>query len=248
MYEELASLFYDFTKPIDGDYPDVPYYLDLLGSQDRKILEIGAGTGRLCIPLLLEGYKVDALECSPHMISLLLQNLGLKKSKTKIHEMRAEDMKFQQSYDDIIVSFGSFQLFSDLGVAQKCLQLFRKALKKGGRLFVDLDVIRPEVHKAGLKSYGTEVQTSKTEKILLEGSRSWDFIWQTENVHLRYELWQKGKLKSTELQNFSLRWYGIWEFHALLKAIGFSSVEIYSDYTPDAPDSDTQTLSYVAKL
>lgn len=246
-YGSLASYFYDLTKPIDGDYPDVPYYLEHLSEGYQRILEIGAGTGRLCIPLILEGHNVEALECAEPMIQCLQKNLKAQRKATKIHRLRAEDMNFKNEFDAIIVSFGSFQLFSELELAQRCLRLFRKALRPGGKLFVDLDVIRPEPHRAGLKTYGTTLELEKDESLLLEGSRTWDFVAQKENVHLRYELWRKGKLSESELQNFSLRWYGQWEFQALLRDVGFSNIVSLADYGETEAHADTQVYNFIAQ-
>jgi len=46
----------------------------------------------------------------------------------------------------------------------------------------------------------------------------------------RYELWRAGQLIKTELELFTLQWYGLSEFSAMLHDAGFPQVTIDADY------------------
>jgi len=245
-YGPLSAEFYQITKPIEADYPDVPYYLEALEGVTGKVLEIGAGTGRLVIPLVESGIKVESLEPSQHMASWLEKNLKARKLKSPIHRKVAEDFVTEGTYSAIVVSFGSFQLFEPFDVAAKCLKNFHRSLAKGGRLFIDVDVFRPEPHKAGIKTHGTRVPTEDGGFILLEGARNWDLVEQVEHVHLRYEKWKNDKLVATEVQDFSLRGYGHREFTWLLREVGFKKIELTGDYGHEELHPDTATFCFVA--
>ncbi|MFX1249071.1 MAG: class I SAM-dependent methyltransferase, partial [Promethearchaeota archaeon] len=60
-YEKAAHLYdlFDTKKNIDFFYQ--------YGKEAGKILDIGAGTGRIAIPLALKGIKVVCIEPSPAM-------------------------------------------------------------------------------------------------------------------------------------------------------------------------------------
>lgn len=45
------------------------------GNKEKKILEVGAGTGRYSVTLAKEGYSVDAVELTEHNLKLLLGKL-----------------------------------------------------------------------------------------------------------------------------------------------------------------------------
>lgn len=52
------------------------YIHELLGgNKEKKILEVGAGTGRYSVTLAKEGYSVDAVELTEHNLKLLLGKL-----------------------------------------------------------------------------------------------------------------------------------------------------------------------------
>jgi hypothetical protein len=48
-YGVLCMEVYDISKPIGGQYPDVPYYIKHLDKIGRRILEVMVGTGRLLV-------------------------------------------------------------------------------------------------------------------------------------------------------------------------------------------------------
>lgn len=244
-YGPLSAEFYQLTKPLDADYPDVPYLVDGLRGIKGRILEVGAGTGRLLIPLIEAGYKVEALEPSRHMVRWLEKNLKDRKLKTRVHQATVEEYHATNAFAAIVISFGSFQLFETRDQALAALRNTYANLQKGGRLFIDIDVIRPEPHKSGVKIYGARIPTDDGGSILLEGARRWDFVEQHEHVHLRYEKWKGEKLVSTEIQEFALRWYGQWEFASLLREAGFREVEISYDHGGES-HIDTAVFCYSA--
>ncbi len=247
-YGPLSAEFYDLTKPLEAEYPDVHYYADLLGELEGKsprILEIGAGTGRLLVPLLEAGLRLEALEPSPFMRTHFKRHLKARRLKCPLLEIAAEELDEAAAYDAIVVSFGSFQLF-DEAQADRCLKAFHRALKPGAQLFVDIDVIRPDLARAGLKTHGARVPTEDGAEIVLEGARRWDFVAQLEHVFLRYEKWRDGRCEATEMQDFALRWYGVREFHHLLERHGFKDVRWLGDYHEAELHAETGTICFRA--
>ncbi|MBD2534993.1 class I SAM-dependent methyltransferase [Nostoc flagelliforme FACHB-838] len=68
-YGALCTEVYDISKPIGGQYPDVPYYIKHLSKIGGRILEVMVGTGRLLIPLLEAGLNVEGIDASPDMLA-----------------------------------------------------------------------------------------------------------------------------------------------------------------------------------
>ncbi len=83
------------------------YIHDVIGcSEKKKILEVGAGTGRYSIALAQEGHQVDALEYSTHNLEIMNSKIaGIQNIKT--HYGTALDLsRFEKESFDITLVLG----------------------------------------------------------------------------------------------------------------------------------------------
>ena len=51
------------------------YIHEMIGKGKKKILEVGAGTGRYSIALAKEGFEVDALEYTEHNLAIMEEKI-----------------------------------------------------------------------------------------------------------------------------------------------------------------------------
>ena len=71
---------------------------------------------------------------------------------------------------------------------------------------------------------------------------------QTPVSQLRYEHWRHTKLVDSELELFSLRWWGVNEFAMALKEAGFVDVVASGNYQYGrVPQKDDETISFEAR-
>ncbi len=65
----FCTELYDFTKPVGYSLNgDIEYYEERLKTCTGRILEAAVGSGRVIIPLLEAGFKVDGIDYSPEML------------------------------------------------------------------------------------------------------------------------------------------------------------------------------------
>jgi 2-polyprenyl-3-methyl-5-hydroxy-6-metoxy-1,4-benzoquinol methylase len=103
MKEELShgldAEFYD--ELMDGEIDDLPLWRVLLSATTGPSLEIGCGTGRVMLPLLQEGYRIDGIDSSAKMIELLNDKaLGLG-VETNVQVQSMEDLDKSRDYSFI---------------------------------------------------------------------------------------------------------------------------------------------------
>ena len=145
-YGSLCSELYDLTKPVGGDYPDVPYYLRRLEAIGGPVLEAAVGTGRLLVPLLRAGLQVEGIDSSTEMLAYSRRNCTAAGLPATLYCGALETMDLPKRYQGIVIGFGSFMLLSGPGEATAALDRMRRHLVPDGRLF--LDVNAPGVHAA----------------------------------------------------------------------------------------------------
>lgn len=113
------------------------YIHDAIGSSGKKkILEVGAGTGRYSIALAKEGHQVDALEYTVHNLEIMNSKIG-GISNIKTHHGTALDLSrfADESFDITLVLGPMYHMYNDED-KKKVLEEAIKVTKKEGYIFV----------------------------------------------------------------------------------------------------------------
>ncbi|MBE5931611.1 MAG: class I SAM-dependent methyltransferase [Lachnospiraceae bacterium] len=114
------------------------YIHEILGNRKKKILEVGAGTGRYSVELAKEGYEVDALEYTEHNLEIMNRKIteeGLTNIKT--HHGTALDLSrfSDESFDMTLVLGPMYHLYTEEDKRKAMAEAIR-VTKRGGYIFV----------------------------------------------------------------------------------------------------------------
>jgi len=113
------------------------YIHECIGSTEKKkILEVGAGTGRYSIALAKEGHEVDALEYTTHNFEIMNSKIeGISNIKT--HKGNALDLsEFKDESFDITLVLGPMYHMYTKEDKQKVLEEAIRVTKKQGHILV----------------------------------------------------------------------------------------------------------------
>ncbi|AVP48171.1 class I SAM-dependent methyltransferase [Bacillus cereus] len=245
-YSTLCTELYDYTKPVGYSLNgDIEYYKERLKDCRGRILEAAVGSGRVIIPLLEAGFKVDGIDYSPEMLDSCRKRCKERGLHPNLYEGSLQQFSISHKYEAIIIPTGSFCLIENRVDSINALKCFYEHLNPGGRLIAD--IMLPHDWKTG------EIHTStfslpSGDGITLENkSIEIDWLNQVTVSYLKYEKWSKGHLVQTELQRFALRWYGIVEFKLLLESIGFSNITCSAEYVYEKePSNANQMITFEA--
>jgi len=135
-YDPLADL-YDLEYVHDHD---VPFWLALADRENGPVVEWGAGTGRLAVPLAAAGHDVTAVELSETMVER-----GRKKNRGV--RWVAGDMRttgLDRRYGLAFCAFNSFLCLLTLDEALAFLRNAREHLQPGGLLGIEVSAFSPD--------------------------------------------------------------------------------------------------------
>ncbi|MCL2574059.1 MAG: class I SAM-dependent methyltransferase [Defluviitaleaceae bacterium] len=137
-YGELSTMLYEHKSPVGHSYGgDIEYYYDKLKSVSSPILEAGVGTGRVLIPLIQKGLKVDGVDLSPEMLAQCRTNLGKHGAEAELHHQDLTKMSLPSTYGAIIMPTGSFCLLPK-SIVNDVLTSFYNHLDEDGVVILDL--------------------------------------------------------------------------------------------------------------
>jgi ubiquinone/menaquinone biosynthesis C-methylase UbiE len=97
---DLAAEDYDKKEKYLNSFEKGKFLSLLPEIKDKKILDVGAGTGRVSLPLVLSGAQVTALDISEKILELLKRKN--KKITTVVGE--AENLPFENESFDIVTA------------------------------------------------------------------------------------------------------------------------------------------------
>ena len=216
-YDPLADLY-------DLEYShtyDVPFWLSLAEREGGPIVEWGAGTGRIAIPLAEAGFEVTAVEVSEKMVER-----GRKKGgKVEwIHgDMRS--VKLGRRYKLAICAFNSFLCLLSVDDALAFLRNAWEHLEPGGMLGIEVSDFSPE--ELAEEPGGPELRHDFTRELpdgrLDRFSISrYDAASQHLRMRLFYELYgASGELKDRRAHDLTIRITGRDELELMLRLAGF---------------------------
>jgi len=121
---------------------DIPFYIDRAKKLGGRTLELACGTGRVMIPLALEGIDVCGLDYSSSMLEVLEAKLKQLPEKTqdRIQYMLGDmaDFSLPGTYRLIFIPFRSFQSLETDEQAMRCLNCVHRHLEDGGQFIVNV--------------------------------------------------------------------------------------------------------------
>lgn len=238
-YNKLSAEFYD----LDPTYPpdrEVAFYAQFLRqSVPGPWLEAMSGSGRILIPLLQQGFEVEGVDNSVHMLARCKERLKQLNLHAPIYDQSVTELSLPKKYSGIMVCFASFQLLFDRAAAINTLHRFKDHLLPGGTLLIDIFIPWQSIKRA-IKSDGTlarsvrlqdvPVQSVQGAGFSIERQATVDVYAHEQYVVVRNEyakLDMQGTIIDVEQEEMYFMWYYRYEMALLLEQVGFKSVNIF---------------------
>lgn len=105
---------------------------------NSRILDFGAGTGRLSIPLAERGHWVTAVDPSSAMIGALELKAGLAGVQVETKTTRMMDFRSPETFDMAICVFTVLLYLQSEEELRESIRSAASSLKSGGHLFLDI--------------------------------------------------------------------------------------------------------------
>ncbi len=242
-YDPLADLYdLEYTH----DY-DVSFWLSLAERDGDPIVEWGAGTGRIALPLASAGFDVTAIELSENMIEV-----GRKKGVPVewIHgDMRT--IKLGRRYRLAVCAFNSFLCLPSVDDALAFLHNAREHLQPGGLLGIEVSAFSPEelCDPPGgpqlCHDFTRELPDGKLDRFSFS---RYDAASQLLTMRLFYELYEaSGELRSRRAHDLTVRVTGRDELGLMLRLAGFEVEAVYGGFEGEPFASGSDHLIVLAR-
>lgn len=212
-YEAIASIYDTWCAEVTED---VSFYVEACIGAEGPIVELGAGTGRISLPLALAGHRVQALDLSPAMLGRLrdrAEALGIGSLITTTERDLLAPGAFHRT-DRVLAPFRVFLHLPDDETRLRVLRSIHDALEPGGRLV--FDVFEPTA---------SDIRATHDHWIERESGVRERAHWDRERRRLQLEVSFRGHSTTMDLS-----WVPGRRWPDLLRTAGLELVASYSDF------------------
>lgn len=203
IYEETFGTFYSWlTTQTLGTIGGIV-------KSTSRILDFGAGTGRLAIPLAARGHRVTAVEPSGPMLAVLRRKAQKAGATIDTIEMPMKDFAGDGSFDLALCVFSVIAYVLTEDALDASLRAAASGLRRSG-LFL-LDVPSRSVFASN------DVKTPNVDrKVIVKPGRGDTFTYVEETRVKRDGAWHEVR------DSFGLRFWPVQKVRALLAGAGFT--------------------------
>jgi SAM-dependent methyltransferase len=238
-YDSLANVY-------DLEYAhvyDLPFWLSLAERESGPVIEWGAGTGRIAVPLAA-GHDVTAVEISAEMAER-----GREKSPSVdwiVGDMR--DVKLERRYGLAVCAFNSFLCLRSVEDALAFLRNAHKHIMPGGLLGIEISAFSPEELAGGPElrhDFTRELANGRLDRFSVS---TYDAATQLMHMRLFYERYDgSGSFENRMAQHLTIRIINRDELLLMLRLAGFEAEEIYGDFEGGPFSSASDNLIALAR-
>jgi SAM-dependent methyltransferase len=228
-YPKNFARFYDVIYHQQRDGVDNNYFLNEIRNTDGKILEVGAGTGRLFADALNHGADIYGLDISQSMIDVLLKKIPEEQHK-RISRQNIIDFKYDFKFDLIIAPFRVIMHLQDKADQLRAVNNIYKHLNANGKFIFDVFVPDLNYILHGMKNvtdFDGEYEKGKKLKRIVNTEA--DLIRQTIHIHFHLE-WDEDNETRQEDWNIPLRFFFRYELEHLIERSDFTEYTLSGDY------------------
>lgn len=245
---KVGDLIYD-AEIYDGmntNIADLEFYKKWLPkNKDARILELCCGTGRLTIPIAMNGYDISGVDNS----SSMLERAKLKASKADLNiEFIGADIRtlnLTEKYDLIFIPFNSIHHLYKNEDLFKAFSVVKKHLKSEG-LFL-LDCFNPNIqYIVGSEKEQkkiAEYSTKDGREILIKQKMRYENKTQINRIEWHYYI----NAKFDSIQNLDMRLFFPQELDSYLEWNGFKIIHKFGGFEEESFNDNSEKQIFVCQ-
>lgn len=247
-YDDWAGI-YDAVFSYVKD--DIPFYLEEAVRSGGPVAELGCGTGRVALPIALEGIDIVGLDSSSAMLERARRKAEQAEA-TNLRLMHASmvDFELAERFPLIIIPFRGLLSLLSVEDTERTLLNVRRHLAPGGRLIFDIFVpdLNMMVQEGDVPYHFRDVNDPATgERLVIWNQASYDPFSQVMSIRSTIEeLDDSGRVSSKMYRDFALRYMFRWEMHHLLRACDYDILAMYGGFERREFDEASTDMVWVA--
>jgi|GEM_PF-203332 len=230
---------------------DVRFCVEMARAVGGPVLELGAGTGRVTLPLARTGLVVTGLETSRLMLQRAKMKAEQLSAKLHVEWVEGDITNFAlggRKFRLILAPFNVLQELRDLSEMEKCLRCVADHLEPTGKFVVMVQPPRWETLKVERRFLKAVYNPRTSELVNCYQSLEIDPIWQKLRGEYEYEIWDHAGHARQMVAPFEGSYLTCPEMALLLRAAGLQLESAYGSFERDKLTAQSKHMIFVGRL
>ncbi len=230
---------------------DIRFCVEMARTVGGPVLELGAGTGRVTLPLARTGLVVTGLETSRLMLQRARMKAEQLSSKLRVEWVEGDITNFSlggRKFRLILAPFNVLQELRDLNEIEKCLRCVADHLEPTGKFVVVVQPPRWESLQVTRRFLKAVYNPRTTELVNCYESLEVDPIWQKLRGEYEYEIWDHAGHVRQVAAPFDGSYITCPEMALLLRAAGLQLEAVYGSFEREKLTAQSKHMIFVAHL
>lgn len=246
-YSKLQAVYDNWIANDPARLPSQRFYLDEAQNSAGTILEVGVGTGRIGLEIVLQGGELVGVDECPEMLQECRRRatlLGVKASRLSLIEANILDVTIERPISMVIAPLRTVGHFVTADLRRRLFVKVRQLLARGGTLIFDHFVFDDHLAERddGVERLVHCTRSSAEPRVSLYHSHRCDRASRVlHSVLTRCVELPEGSIERDDIP-YDLAWIEPEEIRGLCLECGFQEVAAYGsfDRTPLLPHSTDQ--------
>jgi SAM-dependent methyltransferase len=231
---------------------DLPFWRAAARRLGSPVLDLGAASGRVAVPLARDGHEVWALDRSPAMLAEMRRRLAAEDPEVRARVQTVEGdlaaLALGRRFPLVLMAMNTFQVLTEPEDQLRCLEGIRDHLAPGGELC--FDVALPDFGEIagslGVVRQGERHRDRERGVTVLHSAwyESLDPVTQTLEFTLRIEDRDAEGGVRTFLRHHRVHLYLPSELRHLLARAGLRVLEVCGDFSGDPVSGGSERQVY----
>ena len=244
----VDAAWYDAIHGDGGD--DLDFWLPFVAEHGGPVLEVGAGTGRIALPLARAGHAVTALDPSPAMLAVARRRAAAGGLALTFLDGRLPGAELPPAvFASVILPNDVLLACAAAGEQAGALRTAATALAPNGRLAVDVagpgHWLDPDGNGEPILAWAGVAGGERLEVWHVHHD---DLATQTRRLHIRYEATGAGGQVRRAESDHVLRYVTVPELASMLETAGLRVLDTWGDYSLAALTNASERLIVTAEL
>jgi SAM-dependent methyltransferase len=220
------------------DPGDLDMYLALAATTDGPILELAAGSGRICVPLAAAGHSVTAVDRDAHMLARARRAWNERRGSAgggSLEMVKADitDLDLGRQFDLVILALSTFLLLPGRAAQQAVLRTVARHLAPATRVAIDVWLPTPDdlaLYDGRVVLDWVRQDESTGEWVAKTTSARYEPATQIAHVRSFFDAWHDGGQPRRTARHDEVHFVGYSELLTLLDAAGIQVETAAGDY------------------